>query len=88
VWQKMIQMTDAQGNPLLQPNPAYVELASGLNFWDATSRQWLESKEEIDAYAGGAIAQFGQHKVIFASNLNTAGAISLQAPGGKELQDI
>jgi hypothetical protein len=86
VWQKVVQTTDAQGNTTFQTNQAYVELASGLNYWDAASRQWLESKEEIDAYAGGAIAQFGQHKVIFAGNLNAAGAIDLQTPDGKELQ--
>jgi hypothetical protein len=85
-WQKVVQTTDGQGNTTSQTNPACVELASGLNYSDATSRQWLESKEEIDAYAGGAIAQFGQHKVIFAGNLNTAGAIDLQTPDGKELQ--
>jgi hypothetical protein len=86
VWQKIVQTTDLRGNTVLQTNQAYVELADGLNYWDATSQQWLESKEEIDACAGGAIAQYGQHKVIFASNLNTAGAIDLQTPDGKELK--
>ncbi|HEY1718020.1 MAG TPA: Ig-like domain-containing protein [Verrucomicrobiae bacterium] len=83
-WQKIIQTTDAQGNIILQTNSAYVELASGLNYW--AGNQWNESKEEIDGYAGGAIAQYGQHKVIFANNLNTAGAIDLQTPDGKELK--
>jgi hypothetical protein len=58
VWQKVVQTTDAQGNTTYQTNQAYVELASGLNYWDAASRQWLESKEAIDAYAGGAVLKY------------------------------
>jgi hypothetical protein len=84
VWQKIVKITDEQGNFIFQTNAAYVELASGLNYW--ASNQWQAAKEEIDGYAGGAIAQFGQHKVIFANNLNTAGAIDLQTPDGKELR--
>jgi hypothetical protein len=86
VWQEIVQVTDPKGNTLFQTNQAYVELASGLNYWDATSKQWLESKEEIDAYPGGAIAQYGQHKVIFASDLNSAVAIDQQTPDGQRLQ--
>jgi hypothetical protein len=86
LWQQIVQVADPKGGTLLQTNAAYVELASGLNYWDATSQQWLASKEEIDAYAGGAIAQYGQHKVFFANNLNTAGAVDLQTSDGKRLQ--
>jgi hypothetical protein len=85
-WQKIVKVTDARGNFTFQTNLAYVELASGLNYWDATSQQWLPTKEEIDAYPGGAIAQYGQHKVVFANNLNTSGAIDLQMSDGQELQ--
>ncbi|HVU07403.1 MAG TPA: IgGFc-binding protein [Verrucomicrobiae bacterium] len=85
-WQKIVEVADPQGNFSYQTNNAYVELASGLNYKDPTSGQWLPSKEEIDGYAGGAMAQYGQHKVIFANNLNTAGAIDLQTPDGKELK--
>jgi hypothetical protein len=85
-WFKVITAQDTNGATRCYTNFAYVEVASGLNYWDATSQQWLASKEEIDGYAGGAIAQFGQHKVIFANNLNAADAIDLQTPDGKELR--
>src|SRR5438309_526777 len=50
----------------------YTELASGLNYKNAKG-QWMESKEEIEPFANGAIARQGQYQVIFANNLNTAG---------------
>lgn len=85
-WLKIVQTTDAQGNTILTTNLAYVQLATGLNYKDPATGKWLPAKEEIDGYPGGAIAQYGQHKVIFANNLNTAGAIDLQTPDGKELR--
>jgi Bacterial Ig domain len=86
VWQKIVRTTDASGNTILTTNNAVVELATGLNYKDSATGQWLPSKEEIDSYPGGAIAQYGQHKVIFANNLNTAGAIDLQMSNGQELK--
>lgn len=86
VWQKVLRVKKAQGNAILTTNRAYVELASGLSYKDPATGKWLPSREEIDAYPGGAIAQHGQHKVIFANNLNTLGAIDLQTPDGKELR--
>ena len=85
-WLKIVQTADAQGRIVLQTNLAYVECATGLNFKDPATGKWLPSREEIDGYTGGAIAQYGQHKVIFANNLNTAGAIDLQMPGGQEMK--
>src|SRR5665213_1807707 len=51
---------------------SYTELASGLNYLD-TNGQWVASQEQIEAFASGAIARQGQHQVIFANNLNSAG---------------
>lgn len=61
------------------------ELASGMHYQNARG-EWMESKEIIEAYSTGAIARQGQYQVIFANNLNTAGAIDVQAPDGKRLQ--
>jgi len=80
VWQKVVQITNTRGNACLATNPAYVEVASGLNYFSAAGNQWVEAEEEIEAYPGGAIAQHGQHKVIFVNNLNTVGAIDLEMP--------
>lgn len=85
-WMKIVQTTDAQGYTTAKTNLAYVELAGGLNYKDPATGKWLPSREEIDAYPGGAIAQFGQHKVIFGNNLNAAGTIDLQMPDGREMK--
>ncbi len=85
-WLKIVQTTDVRGRAVLHTNLAYVEVASGLNYKDPATGKWAPSKEEIEGYPGGAIAQYGQHKVIFANNLNTAGAIDLQMPGGQEMK--
>ena len=85
VWEQTVYEQGPNGT-VIPKKHGYTELASGLNYWNSNSQQWLESREEIDAYAGGAIAQYGQHKVIFANNLNSAGAIDLQTPDGKELK--
>ena len=63
----------------------YVELATGLHYRNEQG-EWMESKEEIEAFAGGAIARHGQYQVIFANNLNTAGAIDQRTPEGKRLR--
>ena len=74
-WLKIVRTTDASGNAVLTTNRAFVELATGLNYRDPATGNWLPAREEIDGYPGGAIEQYGQHKVIFANNLNSAGAI-------------
>lgn len=63
----------------------YVETATGLNYWDPGTGQYQPSSENIVAISGGAAAQYGQHKVTFASDLATAGAIGLQTPDGQQL---
>ncbi|MDE3100331.1 MAG: hypothetical protein KGJ88_12745, partial [Verrucomicrobiota bacterium] len=90
-WLKIVKTTDANGNTILTTNKAYVEVATGLNYL-GTNGEYLPSREAIVAYPGGALAQFGQHRVIFANNINSSGAIDLQmpqtngAPGGQEMK--
>jgi hypothetical protein len=85
VWQRTNSVAGPEGKLVLQVH-RYTELASGLNFWDSTSNQWVESKEEIEPFEQGAIARQGQYLVIFANNLNSAGAIDLQTPDAKRLR--
>jgi hypothetical protein len=63
----------------------YRELAAGLNYLDAKGK-WTPSVEKIEVFSGGAKAQQGQHKVVFSSNLNTAGAIDVHAADGQRLR--
>jgi len=61
-----------------------IELATGMHY--LSNGQWIESREEIEAFPRGAIARQGPYQVIFANNLNSAGAIDLQTPDGKRLR--
>jgi hypothetical protein len=84
VWQRVVPSADALGRASYTTN-SYIELASGMHYCDPQSGQWMESQEVIEGYPGGAVARQGQHKVIFANDLATAGAIDMQTPDGKRL---
>ena len=83
VWEKTSYEMTADGTIYPQKH-RYTELATGLNYLQ--NGQWVESQEVIEPYSTGAIARQGQHQVIFANNLNSAGAIDEQTPDGKRLR--
>ncbi len=70
---------------LSTPIPRYIELATGLNYWQ--NGQWTASKEKIEIAADGnsASATQGQHQAYFPSDIYQ-GAIGLVMPDGKVLQ--
>lgn len=82
VWSVRAQ-TDPDGNVSYRTN-SYTELATGMHYQE--NGEWKETRELIEPIAGGAIARYGPHKVIFAENLNTAGAIDMETPDGKRLR--
>jgi len=84
VWQRTIYEKMANGKTVSHVH-SYTELASGMHYKDA-SGNWTESQDLIEAFPQGAIAQHGQYQVIFANNLNSAGAIDQQTPDGKRLR--
>jgi hypothetical protein len=84
VWEKLSYEMGPDGKVVPRTH-RYVELASGMNYKDANG-QWRKSKEVIESYPGGAIAQNGQYQVIFANNLNSYGAIDVQTPDKKRLR--
>lgn len=63
---------------------SYTELATGMHY--LKDGQWQETQEEIEIFQGAAAARQGPHQVIFAANLNSPGAIDLQAPDGKRFR--
>jgi IgGFc binding protein len=87
VWQKVVKTTDARGYYTYQTNPAYVELATGLNHWDDNRQQWVASSEEIDVLpdGSGAVATNGQHQVYFPADIYN-GEIRMVTPDGKLLR--
>jgi hypothetical protein len=85
VWQKIVRTTDKHGNTSCQTNQAYVELATGLNFWQ--DGRWNSSREKIEISADGssAFAINGQHQAYFPGNIYN-GVIKLVMPDGKMLR--
>jgi hypothetical protein len=63
---------------------SYTELGTGMYYQE--NGQWLESEEKIEITPTGAAATKGAHKVTFAPNINTIGAINLTTPDGKQLR--
>ena len=83
IWEKTTYEVGPNGLAIPQKH-RYTELATGLNY--RQNGQWVESQEVIEPYPTGAIARQGQHQVIFANNINSAGAIDEQTPDGKRLR--
>gem|GEM_PF-1653953 len=83
VWERIEYEPAPDGRQVPRPH-RYVELATGMHYW--SDGQWKESQELIEAYLGGAVARHGQHKVIFAYNLATLGAIDMELPDGNRLR--
>ena len=83
VWARVSWSTNRLGQASARTN-AYTELATGLHRWQ--DGRWQEASTTIESFPGGAIARQGQHQVVFASDLATAGAIDLQTPDGKRLR--
>ncbi|HEY4414521.1 MAG TPA: hypothetical protein VGO57_02425, partial [Verrucomicrobiae bacterium] len=84
VWQRETY-EQGPGGKVMTHVHSYTELASGMNYQDA-SGQWQESQELIEAFATGAVARKGAYQVIFADNLNSAGSIDMQTTDGKRLR--
>ena len=81
VWQQVIQATDKQGKLTSLVKPAYVELATGMQYQN--NCQWLESKEEIQIMPDGtAAAVQGPHQAYFPGDIYR-GNIKLVTPDGK-----
>jgi hypothetical protein len=84
VWERTVYERGPSGQAIPRKH-RYVETATGLNYKDSISGQWVESKEEIDILPqGGAAAAQGQHQVNFPGDLYQ-GTIQLVAPDGKQL---
>lgn len=62
----------------------YTELGTGLHYQE--NGEWKETKEEIEIQGDVAVASKGPHKVKFAPNLNSAGAIEVTTPDGKTVR--
>jgi hypothetical protein len=64
----------------------FQEIATGLNFKNPDTGEWEESSAEIELVPGGAAARRSQHKILFASDIATYGAIDMETPDGQRVQ--
>src|SRR6266571_3161351 len=65
---------------------AYTELATGLNFWNSATGNWEPSQELFQIRPdGSAIATNGQHSLVLAPDIASAGAVDLLNPDGIRL---
>src|ERR1039458_2311888 len=85
VWQRTTYETRPDGKQIPHIHQ-YTELATGLNFWGSNTKQWVESKEQIDILPNGTAAAIqGQHQAYFPGNIYQ-GVIELVTPDGKRLR--
>jgi len=83
VWERTVHETAPDGRQVSRQR-AYTELATGMHY--LKDGKWEESREDIELFQDGAIARHGQHKVIFAPNLATEGAIDVETASGVRLR--
>ena len=69
-----------KGEPYMVTN-RYVEVGSSMHYFDG--KEWQETKAEFKIQPGKAVADTMPHKVTIAANLNTEGAVMLEAADGK-----
>lgn len=84
VWQSIGENILPDGTVLPHTNQ-FTEIQTGL-YYDDGNGQWLESQELFTTHPSGAVAQFGQVKVILANNINTADAVDVLSPDGKRFR--
>jgi len=85
VWERTLNVQGPNGQSTSEIE-RFTELATGLNYQDPTTGQWVPSQEEIEVLPNGtAAATQGQHKVYFPGNIYQ-GEIELVTPDGIQLQ--
>jgi hypothetical protein len=85
VWQRTIYDQGPSGQ-VVAHYQQYTEMATGLNFKDPATGQWVPSQEVIDILPdGSAAATNGQHQVYFPEDIYN-GVIKLVMPDGTQLQ--
>jgi hypothetical protein len=82
-WQRVLSRVE-HGRTIAVTN-SYVELASGLSFFNPKLGKWQASREEWQAYSDGIVAEFGRQKVRLANNLNEGGSVEILTANGEHI---
>ena len=86
VWQTIHNEVDASDSVARSTN-SFVELSTGLNYWNKETSQYQESQESFEITSEGyAVAQKGPYRLIIAPNINEPGSVDLLTPDGKRFR--
>ncbi len=81
VWQTLTVNDEGETNA-----SSFTEVATGLNFLDPATGEYLPSQELFQIAAdGSALAAHGQHRVRLDGDINSAGSVDLLMPDGQRL---
>src|SRR5437667_844548 len=73
VWRTVTATRNEVGKLVSETN-SFVEVATGLNYWNPMTQQWEESQEKFEITAAGhAIAVKGQCQLLLAADINSGG---------------
>lgn len=84
-WTRTRQLTDPLTQEIFENVDTYTELENGACYRDETG-QWRDSEDLIELTATGAAAVHGPTKAVFATRLDTPGAITLVTESGEVFQ--
>ena len=77
VWRTVTATLNEVGKLVSETN-SFVEVATGLNFWNPATQEWEESQEKFEITpAGHAIAVKGQCQLMLAADINSGGSVDL-----------
>lgn len=83
-WKKTVRLVGSKTGQERLEERTIVEMCDGLHYWEG---EWKESRELVEiAPSGDAVATRGQHRAIFAANLNAAAAFDISTPDHKRLR--
>ncbi len=84
VHQRLIAITNLQGQVSGWRTNRYTEMQNGLNY--AVSGTYVPSSVDVQITSTGAAATNGQYSVNFNANLNSGGSVDLTLPQGQHLR--
>ena len=86
-WETTESFLDPVSGNVIPQKRRFVELASGLNFWDDQARAFRPTREQFQITADGfATATEGPHKLIVENNINSDTALDCLTSDGVPLR--
>ncbi len=85
-WERVTVQKTGRGQMLYVTN-GYVELSGGMHYQPSgPDGPWVEAREVIELFPGGAVARQAQNQVIWAPNIHSAGSVDMLAPDQQRFQ--